>query len=641
MKTITPALRAHLDGRVTTLATIWRIIRPDGKSFFFTDHDETIVYLGDTYSAKTGYNRTSMSNNVGLSVDELDVEGVFDSADITEVDLRAGLFDYAEIRISLVNWADLSQGELKQRRGRIGEVVITQQGVFRTELRGLVQQLSQSIVEMYQAECRVDLGSAKCSIPLLPSVLGRSQAVLIGEDYRVPTGDTTSTTFSELIVNGGFERDTVGDNKTSVVGWDIITSPINVETNDQGLLAFEGSNFLKCGNGPACEIQQDVALEDTFGASITEIDAGSFTADFSCKRANNAPIDTARVLVQFLDALLSPLSVLYDSTMEEIIPEDTWVDRSAAAVAVPTGTRFIRIRFLGTRVSGTESNSCLDAVTLSLTDTGSVNTFQEIYENRTYRVLADGTSNPVQPTYDETIGNSTIEEGIAATGSVELISGTSGSINDIQVGSIFISIMSGAEPFDTDLATTAANVAANITAFTSTPNYSAVAVGTLITITAEEAGSTPNGLFVLSSVTGITRINTNMSGGIDGTSLIAEDGFTRHGTIKEVLDQRNFEIVFSDARAVDDWLNGGALIIESGFNAGIVKEIRGWDATSNTVTLFLPLAFEVFSGTKVRVYPGCDKRIATCQSKFSNVINFRGEPYVPGQDELTNYPDAR
>lgn len=639
MKTITPALRAHLDGRVTTLATIWRIIRTDGKSFFFTDHDETIVYLGDTYSAKTGYNRTSMSNNVGLSVDELDVEGVFDSADITEVDLRAGLFDYAEIRISLVNWADLSQGELKQRRGRIGEVVITQQGVFRTELRGLVQQLSQSIVEMYQAECRVDLGSAKCSIPLLPPVLSRSQVILPGEIYRVPTGDTTTLTFSELVVNGGFERDTVGDNKTSLVGWEIITSPVNIETSDGGLSAFEGSNFFKCGDGATSEVQQDIFLEDTFGASITAIDAGNFTADFSCQRANNDVDDTARVLVQFLDGDLAPLSVLYDSTLEEITPVDSWVSRSATAIPVPVGTKVIRIRFLGTRVTGTESNSCLDAVTLSMTESATTNSFQEVYENRVYTVETGGNTGVTQPVYDTTIGNITTEDGTAPIGTVDLWAGVSGSVNDITVDSV--SIMSGVEAFDTDLATTALNVASNITAFTSTPNYTATAASGLITITADDKSSAPNGFVVLSFATSISRINTNMAGGLDGATLIAGDCFTRHATISEVIDQHNFELVFSDARAVDDWLNGGALIIESGFNAGIVKEIRGWDATSNTVTLFLPLAFEVFSGTKVRVYPGCDKRIATCQSKFSNVINFRGEPYVPGQDELTNYPDAR
>lgn len=41
---------------------------------------------------------------------------------------------------------------------------------------------------------------------------------------------------------------------------------------------------------------------------------------------------------------------------------------------------------------------------------------------------------------------------------------------------------------------------------------------------------------------------------------------------------------------------------------------------------------------KVRVTAGCDKRLATCRDVFSNVANYRGEPYVPGLDSLLNYP---
>jgi len=42
----------------------------------------------------------------------------------------------------------------------------------------------------------------------------------------------------------------------------------------------------------------------------------------------------------------------------------------------------------------------------------------------------------------------------------------------------------------------------------------------------------------------------------------------------------------------------------------------------------------------LHVHPGCDKRLTTCINKFNNINNFRGEPYVPGQDEFFNYPDA-
>jgi hypothetical protein len=611
----------------------------DGQEYFFTDHDEDIVFEGDTYSAQTGYNRTSLSNNVGLSVDNLDVEGVFNTDDITEVDLRAGLFDYAEIKISLVNWTDLSQGELKQRRGRLGEVVVTQQGMFRAELRGLAQQLSQNVIEVYQAECRADLGDSKCKVKIYPEILGREQTVQVGDTFRVPTGTTTEITFDNLVVNGSFERDTAAAPISSITGWTIVTSPVNVVTTDDGLAPQDGSNYLRGGDGTAFEVRQDIPLENTFGASLTQIDASNFTADFSCYRANNAVDDTGRVLVQFLDYLSNPLGVLYDSTEEEITPVDTWVQKSVSGVAVPTGTRFIRIRFLGTRVTGLELNSCIDNVTLSMTDTASTNSYQEIYEDRIYVVTGAGTTNPVQPTYDTTVGQTTTEDGIAPTGTVELTSGASGSVDGITVDGV--QIMSGAESFDADLDTTAANVAANITAHTSSPNYTATALGSLITITADDESATPNGFEVISSTTTIAATDVDMADGVTGCSLICVDSFMRDAVIAEVEDQKTFKISVSDARAVDDWFNGGAAIFETGLNTGIVAEIRDWDATTNLLTVFLPLPFSVFNGTKIRLYPGCDKRLATCVARFDNVLNFRGEPFVPGQDELTNYPDAR
>lgn len=107
-----------------------------------------------------------------------------------------------------------------------------------------------------------------------------------------------------------------------------------------------------------------------------------------------------------------------------------------------------------------------------------------------------------------------------ATGSVDLTGGTSGSVDDITVDGV--SIMSGAEPFDTDLATTAQNVADNINAYTSTPGYTAAANSTVITITAADAGAAPNGFVVTSSATTITTADTDMSGGDDDDTAITD-----------------------------------------------------------------------------------------------------------------------
>jgi uncharacterized phage protein (TIGR02218 family) len=166
MKAVSPALAAHLAGEATTLATLWRVVRRDGAVFTFTDHDRDIAYGSETYAATLGYQRAAISTGASLAVDETELLGLLDSAAISEADLRSGLWDHAEVRIFAVNWADLGQGELKLRRGRLGEVTVQDDGSFRAELRGLAQPLQQTIGAIYQPECRADLGDARCGIDL-------------------------------------------------------------------------------------------------------------------------------------------------------------------------------------------------------------------------------------------------------------------------------------------------------------------------------------------------------------------------------------------------------------------------------------------------------------------------------------------
>jgi len=136
MKTASIALKAHLAGEVTTVCTCWRITRRDGAVFRFTDHDVDLLVDGETYVAAVGYTRTAIAANADMSVDNMDVNGIFDDASITETDLRSGLFDGAEVRVFLVNWANPAQGTMALRRGRLGDVLVTPSGVFQSQLMG-------------------------------------------------------------------------------------------------------------------------------------------------------------------------------------------------------------------------------------------------------------------------------------------------------------------------------------------------------------------------------------------------------------------------------------------------------------------------------------------------------------------------
>lgn len=92
------------------------------------------------------------------------------------------------------------------------------------------------------------------------------------------------------------------------------------------------------------------------------------------------------------------------------------------------------------------------------------------------------------------------------------LAGASGSVNWIKINGI--TVTSGAVPFNTNLATTASDLASNITAYTSDPNYTATSSAAIVTISAVAGtGSNPNDYAVTSDTTTMTATCTDMSGG--------------------------------------------------------------------------------------------------------------------------------
>ena len=82
----------------------------------------------------------------------------------------------------------------------------------------------------------------------------------------------------------------------------------------------------------------------------------------------------------------------------------------------------------------------------------------------------------------------------------------------------------------------------------------------------------------------------------------------------------------------------GTLRWLTGRNAGIVQGVAASDTAG--VTLTEAPAYAVAAGTLALLTEGCDKRMESCSARFGNAVNFRGEPYLPGNDLLTRYPGA-
>ena len=164
MKALPAGMDVHLNSGATTLCWCWRLTRRDGTVLGFTDHDRDLTFDGTTYEATAGFSASELKESVGLSVDNLDVEGAVTSERLDEQDLLAGLYDDAKVEIFRVNWADTAQHVL-MRSGSLGEVR-RGDGAFTAEVRGLAHYLQQPKGRLYQYACDADLGYARCGIDL-------------------------------------------------------------------------------------------------------------------------------------------------------------------------------------------------------------------------------------------------------------------------------------------------------------------------------------------------------------------------------------------------------------------------------------------------------------------------------------------
>lgn len=113
-------------------------------------------------------------------------------------------------------------------------------------------------------------------------------------------------------------------------------------------------------------------------------------------------------------------------------------------------------------------------------------------------------------------------------------------------------------------------------------------------------------------------------------------------TVTVVTDAANFQITNGNTLAVDEWYRQGVVTWLTGNNRGRSIEVKEWVQTGGAVNLYLPMHGQIQVGDTLTIYPGCKKTLLDdpngCKVKFNNVINFRGEPFVPGQDALAQKP---
>lgn len=152
-----------------------KITRNDGTVFRFTAHDKDLpIWEGSVrhiYKPAGAFQLTALENSAGLAVSNMDIEALITDDAITENDLRAGLFDNANIELFIAYWANTQVGTLPLRTSWIGELQVAQNS-FKADLRGIAQKLAQAFIQAASLECRYSF----CDVNMQRSYCGQNRA---------------------------------------------------------------------------------------------------------------------------------------------------------------------------------------------------------------------------------------------------------------------------------------------------------------------------------------------------------------------------------------------------------------------------------------------------------------------------------
>ncbi len=112
----------------------------------------------------------------------------------------------------------------------------------------------------------------------------------------------------------------------------------------------------------------------------------------------------------------------------------------------------------------------------------------------------------------------------------------------------------------------------------------------------------------------------------DGKCALARASFTATNAATSISTPTR--ITFNHTLAqVAGYFDLGTITMTSGLNAGLSRTVKSH--LTGSITVLSPWPFAVAVSDTFSVVPGCDHTQTTCTTKFSNVIHFRGQPYIP------------
>lgn len=116
--------------------------------------------------------------------------------------------------------------------------------------------------------------------------------------------------------------------------------------------------------------------------------------------------------------------------------------------------------------------------------------------------------------------------------------------------------------------------------------------------------------------------------------------YSETATHVEIDSAGSFETPISRGTKATEPAGAGVAIAEDiGLAAATGAIYSATVPPGGAIELFLPMVNPIQIGDTYKLTAGCDKSIEVCRDKFDNILNYRGEPFVPGEIELVRFQD--
>lgn len=663
MRNLSPALTTHIAREVTSLVACVEIRRNDGVIIRMTEGNRDITVDGDVYESGATFNLSALKSSSDLSVDNASMDIGVDGTRLRKSDFDRELMRRAPIYVFLVNWQSPSDGVIPIKRGWVGDVTRRDQDWVTISLRGLTQALQRNILEQYSPTCRADFGDARCGVATSPTQIWSG-----GKSYKI----------------GDWVVDNVG-NETNV--------PFPNPTFDLGLASWSTTGSWTVVHDMALGYYATVATPDTIwqtmmatvaGMSATLIDNGAYAVTLRAKVSGIAHAE----LVFYDNAMMTVGGGIGSSTTGDL----TWQEAAVSAL-VPKGTRHVKFS-----VVTDDGDVKVDDVTLSFADVfpsviykaaripgGAVS---EELKVTNYRFCDDGLVNP-GGTITGWSGTGFKTDAVSPYSGAYSLKGTTTAINTTSTKTQTVAV-TGHDGHYMKLAArlkaldavcqvgisltfkdvggaTLSTLDSGLITPTIVDTWQTTTIGGLVPTGTTQVdislygrtGASSADLNVgfddvhltvyntaLPAVTDLRRGNSGLTrpsfdatpgavtpdGDVIWIAVAAPFGFD---TVNAVTDQRVFtgtsisggQYDFFTARIL--WLTGA--------NAGRISYVRSWIPGSKTLKLYTQTGAPIVAGDRFLYTSGCGKTIEDCKTRFNNAINFRGEPYLPGNETALTY----